>query len=70
VIVKLLDLTGAARTVAVWPAAYGFREARRTNLVEMNLEAIPVAQDRRATLALPAWGLAAARLFTPRESAG
>ena len=70
VIVKLLDVSGAARTVPVWPAAYGFREARRTNLVEMNFEPIPVAQDRRATLALRAWGITAARLFTPREAAG
>ena len=64
-VVKLLDVTGVGRSVAVWPAAYDFREARRTNLVEMNGAAIPVAPDRRATLDLPARGVAAARLFTP-----
>ena len=69
-VVKLLDVTGVGRSVAVWPAAYDFREARRTNLVEMNGAAIPVAPDRRATLDLPARGVAAARLFTPREAAG
>jgi alpha-mannosidase len=69
-IVKLLDVSGTGRSVAVWPAAYGFREARRTNLVEMNLDVVPVAADGRATLELPAWGVAAARLFTPREAAG
>ena len=69
-VVKLLDVTGVGRSVAVWPAAYDFREARRTNLVEMNGAAIPVAPDRRATLDLPARGVAAARLVTPREAAG
>jgi len=69
-VVKLLDVTGVGRSVAVWPAAYDFREARRTNLVEMNGAAIPVAPDRRATLDLPARGVAAARIFTPREAAG
>jgi hypothetical protein len=69
-IVKLLDVLGTTRGVAVRPAAVRFREARRTNLVEMNGEAIPVAQDGRATLELRAWGVAAARLFTPREEAG
>jgi len=54
----------------VWPAAYDFRAARRTNLVEMNGAAIPGAPDRRATLELPAWGVAGVRLFTPREAAG
>jgi hypothetical protein len=69
-IVRLLDVTGAARSVGVWPADYEFHAARRTNLVEMNGDAIPVAQDRRATLDVAAWGVAAARLFTPREAAG
>lgn len=69
-IVRLLDVAGAARRVTIGPAAYAFRDARRTNLVEMNLEAIPVAPDARVTLDLPAWGVVAARLFTPREAAG
>jgi alpha-mannosidase len=68
-IVKLLDVAGAARSVSVWPAAYTFRRARRATLVEMNGDALPVAQDGRVTLELPAWGVDAARLFTPREGA-
>ena len=70
VIVKLLDVAGTARPVAVWPAAYRFTRARRANLVEMNGEPLAVASDRQAALDLPAWGIAAARLFTPRDSAG
>src|SRR6266487_481265 len=31
-VVKLVDLTGVARAVAVWPGAYGFRGARRTHI--------------------------------------
>jgi alpha-mannosidase len=69
-IIKLLDTRGAARTVGLWPAAYGFQLARRTNLVEMNGEALTVGSDRSASLDLKSWGIAAARLFTPRESAG
>src|SRR6184192_1210170 len=69
-IVKLLDVAGAARGVPVGPAAFEFREARRTNLVEMNGDAIAVGPDHRVTLELPARGVAAARLFTPREAAG
>jgi hypothetical protein len=56
--------------VAVWPGAYGFRGARRTNFVEMNGDPVPVAPDGHATIELPAWGTAALRLFTPREGAG
>ncbi len=68
VIVKLLDVAGQARAVGVWPAAYAFKLARRTNLVEQNGEAIPVASDGRASLDLAAWGVAAARLSTPAEA--
>ena len=70
VILKLLDTGGAARRVNVWPAASRFQLARRCDLVEMNGDALPVAADGRTTLDLPAWGIAAARLFTPRERAG
>jgi hypothetical protein len=66
-IVKLLDVSGSARSVGVWPAAYGFRAARRANLVEMNGDAVAVAPDGRATVNLAAWGVGALRLFTPRE---
>ena len=69
VVVKLVDVAGAARAVAVWPGAYGFRGARRTNFVEMNGDRVPVAPDGRATIELPAWGAAALRLFTSREGA-
>jgi len=58
-----------ARAVAVWPGAYGFRGARRTNFVEMNGDRVPVAPDGHVTIDLPAWGTAAMRLFTPREGA-
>src|SRR5437773_1548706 len=68
-VVKLVDLTGVARAVAVWPGAYGFRGARRTNFVEMNGNRVPVAPDGHVTIDLPAWGAAALRLFTPREGA-
>jgi hypothetical protein len=66
-IVKLLDVAGQARSVGVWPAAYAFRQARRTNLVEMNGDAVAVTGDGKATVDLPAWGVAAVRLFTPAE---
>src|SRR5881628_106969 len=69
VVVKLVDVAGAARAVAVWPGAYGFRSARRTNFAEMNGDRVPVAPDGRATIELPAWGAAALRLFTSREGA-
>ena len=69
-IIKLLDVRGTGRAVGIWPAAYGFQLARRTNLVEMNGEALTVGSDRSASLDLKTWGIAAARLFTPRESAG
>ena len=62
-IVKLLDVTGQARSIGVWPAAYTFREARRTNLVEMNGDAAPVTGDGKAAVDLSAWGVAALRLF-------
>src|SRR5438477_9833007 len=68
-VVKLVDLTGVARAVAVWPGAYGFRGARRTNFVEMNGDRVPVAPDGHVTIDLPAWGAAALRLFTPRAGA-
>ncbi|MGH7529797.1 MAG: hypothetical protein ACREMN_05395 [Gemmatimonadales bacterium] len=66
-IVKLLDVTGAARDVGVWPAAFTFRAARRTDLVERNGESIAVAGDGKAAVKLAAWGAAALRLFTPAE---
>ena len=69
-VVKLVDVAGVARAVAVWPGAYGFRGARRTNFVEMNGDPVPVAPDGHVTIELPAWGTAALRLFTPREGAG
>ena len=69
-VVKLLDVAGVARTVAVWPGAFGFRAARRANVVEMNGDPVPIAPDGHATLELPAWGVGALRLFTPRERAG
>ncbi len=68
-VLKLVDLTGVARAVPVWPGAYRFQGARRTNFVEMNGDRVPVAPDGHATIELPAWGTAALRLFTPREGA-
>ena len=68
VIVKLLDVAGQARSVGVWPAAYAFKLARRTNIVEQNGDAITVGGDGRASLDLAAWGVAAARLYTPAEA--
>lgn len=70
VVVKLLDVAGAARGAAVWPGAYDFRAARACDLVERNGAAIPVGADRRAATPLPAWGVAALRLFTPASDAG
>jgi len=63
VILKLLDAAGQARSVSVWPAAYTFKQARRTNLVEMNADPTPVASDGKAAVDLAAWGVAALRLF-------
>jgi hypothetical protein len=40
------------------------------NLVEMNGTALTVRADRSASVEVKAWGVAAARLFTPRETAG
>src|SRR2546428_456104 len=70
VVVKLLDVAGAARSVTIRPAAYTFRAARRANLVEMNGDTLAVTQDGYVALDLPAWGVGAARLFTPREGSG
>jgi len=67
VIVKLLDIAGQARGVGVWPAAYAFKQARRTNLVEQNGDTIAVGSDGRASVDLAAWGVAAVRLSTPPE---
>jgi hypothetical protein len=69
-VVRLLDISGTARPVSLWPAAYRFAMARRTNLVEMNGDAATVAADGRTSVPLSAWGVAALRLFTPREGAG
>ncbi len=69
-IVKLVDVSGIARPVSVWPGPYGFRQARRANFVEMNGDAIAVAPDGRVTIDLPAWGTAALRLFTSPQGAG
>ena len=69
-ILKLLDVRGTARAVGVWPAAFAFQQARRVNLVEMNGAALTVSADRSASVEVKAWGVAAARLFTPRETAG
>jgi hypothetical protein len=70
VIVKLLDVAGTARSVSIWPAACTFAQARRVDLVERNGDPLPVAADRHTALDLGAWGVAAARLFTPRDPAG
>jgi hypothetical protein len=69
-ILKVLDVGGTARSIGVWPAAFDFQLARRVNLVEMNGAALTVSANRSASLELKAWGIAAARLFTPRETAG
>jgi hypothetical protein len=68
VIVKLLDVAGQARGVGLWPAAYAFKLARRTNLVEQNGDAISVTGDGRASIDLAAWGVGAARLTIPAEA--
>ena len=69
-IVKVVDVSGVARRVSVWPGAYGFGRARRVNFVEMNGDPVPVASDGRVTIDLPAWGTAALRLFTSPEGVG
>jgi hypothetical protein len=69
-ILKLLDVTGVARPVGIWPAAWEYAAARRTNLVELNEGDIPLSAERRAAVDLRAWGVGAARLFTPRAGAG
>jgi hypothetical protein len=61
----LLDVTGTSRQVGVWPAGYTFTQARRVDLVERNSDALTIAADRHATLDLRAWGVAAARIFSP-----
>jgi hypothetical protein len=68
VIVKLLDVAGQARSVGLWPAAYAFKQARRANLVEQNGDVIPLSADGRASIEVAAWGVGAARLFTPGEA--
>ncbi len=68
VIVKLLDIAGQARAVGLWPAGYDFKQARRTNLVEQNGDAIAVGGDGRTSIDLAAWGVAGVRLFTPEGS--
>jgi len=67
-IVKLLDVMGTARSVSLWPAAYAFTQARRTDLVERNSDTLPVAADRHVDIDLSAWGLRATRLFTSSGS--
>ncbi len=67
VIVKVLDIAGQARAVGLWPAAYAFKQARRTNLVEQNGDPIAVGSDGRTSVDLAAWGVAAVRLSTPAE---
>jgi alpha-mannosidase len=69
-VVKVLDVAGAGRSVGVWPAAWAFTTARAVNLVEMNADALPVAGDHHVALDVKPWGVAAARLFTPRASTG
>ena len=69
-VVKILDVAGGGRKVGVWPAACDFTAARTVNLVEMNADALPVGADRRVSLDVTPWGVAAARLFTPRASTG
>src|SRR5881409_2202575 len=68
-IVKLLDVAWTRRPVGVWPAAYRFAQARRVDLVEHNGDLLTVTSDGSTALDLAAWGVAAARLFTPRDPA-
>jgi hypothetical protein len=69
-VVKLLDVTGTGRSIGVWPAGYAYTAARSVNLVEMNGDALTPGGDRRVSLDVRPWGVAAARLFTPRASTG
>jgi hypothetical protein len=66
-VLRLLDVRGHARRVGVWPAAFTFHQARRTDLVERDGDAAPLAGDGHASVDLRAWGVAAIRLFTPAE---
>jgi hypothetical protein len=70
VVVKVADVTGTGRSVGVWPAAYAFTAARTVNLVEMNGDPLTPGADHRVSLDVKPWGVAAARLFTPRASTG
>jgi hypothetical protein len=70
VVVKLVDVTGTSRSVGVWPAAYAFTAARSVNLVEMNGDALSTGGDHRVSVDVKPWGVAAARLFTPRAPTG
>ena len=67
VVLRLLDVARSARPASVWPAAYRYTQARRVNLVEMNEAPLSVAADGRVTFLVPRAGVAALRLFTPRE---
>ena len=67
VVLRLLDVARTARPASVWPAVYRYTQARRVNLVEMNEALLPVAADGRVTFMVPRAGVAALRLFTPRE---
>jgi len=70
-IVKLVDVAGASRTVAVTPGgAFAFGTARRANFVEMSGDTLHVASDGHVAIELPAWGTAALRLFTSPERVG
>jgi hypothetical protein len=69
-IVKLLDVAGQARSIGVWPAAYQFRNARQTSLVEQNGAVIPATGDGKAAIDVTAWGVGAIRLFTSAEPGG
>jgi len=66
--VKLLDIAGQGRTVGVWPAAYQFKTARRTSLVEQNGDPLTLGSDGKAPIDVAAWGIATARLFMPAEA--
>jgi len=67
-IVKLLDIAGQARTVGVWPAAYQFKAARRTTIVEQNGDPLTLGSDGKAPIDIAAWGVATARLSMPAEA--
>jgi len=67
-IVKLLDIAGQARAVGVWPAAYQFKAARRTTIVEQNGDPLTLGSDGKAPIDIAAWGVATARLSMPAEA--